>query len=254
MNLVFPSGFFVPQRILGLNYFRGLENHIKNGGQHKALFPLVPALGGREKRAAELARQIQQAYPEGDIHIIAHSMGGLDSRTVIAANPNGLTARIKSLTTLSTPHRGSPVADLLAGPKPDGERRAIYEALSHAVAALGIETGALGDLTTDGTAKVPDVASTHGKQIRFRSYFACGRPGFLATSLALAPTHHYIFKVTNQMNDGVVARDSAKYGDFQEPFWPCDHVDMIGHNLDTADLGDFQFNHFSAIDHIIDTL
>ena len=32
MNFVFASGFLVPQHLLGINYFRGLEAHL--AGQH----------------------------------------------------------------------------------------------------------------------------------------------------------------------------------------------------------------------------
>jgi triacylglycerol lipase len=253
MNLVFASGVVVPQRLLGINYFRGLQEHL--AGKHVAVFPLVPPIGTAMQRAQVLADAIQQAYPQGPVHIIAHSMGGLDSRMVIGRNLNGLSdpGRIASLTTLSTPHRGSPVADLLAGPTPTDERRLIYEAISHAIGLLGVDTGALANLTTQGAATVPDVAMTHA-HIRYRSYFASGRPGILPTCFALAPTHHYIRAVTGQPNDGVVALDSAKYGEFQQPFWACDHVDMIGHNLDTVDLGVFQFDHFAAIDAIIGQL
>src|SRR4051794_38918686 len=67
-----------------------------------------------EKRAGKLADTIDQKFPAGAIHIIAHSMAGLDSRSLIGRNLHGLSApgRIASLTTLSTPHLGSPVADL----------------------------------------------------------------------------------------------------------------------------------------------
>src|SRR6202163_260619 len=116
-----------------------------------------------DQRAGVLADAIQQRYPEGAIHIIAHSMGGLDSRTLIARNLHGLSVpgRIASLTTLSTPHRGSPVADLLAGPRPDDPRRLVYDGLSQALGLLGVDIGALADLTTEGAAKVPDAAQTH---------------------------------------------------------------------------------------------
>jgi triacylglycerol lipase len=253
MNLVFASGFLVPQHLLGINYFRGLEAHLE--GSHATLFPVVPPVGTSEERAGVLADAIQQKYPEGAVHIIAHSMGGLDSRNLIARNLNGLSAsgRIASLTTLSTPHRGSPVADLLAGPRPDGPRRLVYDGVSQALGLLGIPTGALANLTTVSALRVPDAAQTN-PDIRYRSYFASGRSGVLPTCFALAPTYHYIHAVTGQANDGVVALDSARYGDFQESFWPCDHVDMIGHNLDTDDLGGFRFDHFAAIDAIISQL
>ncbi|MEA2959978.1 MAG: triacylglycerol lipase [Alphaproteobacteria bacterium] len=254
MNLVFASGFLVPQHILGINYFGGVEDRLR--GRHETLFADVPALDTSERRAGVLADLIQQKFPQGEVHIIAHSMGGLDSRTLIGRNLNGLSApgRIASLTTLSTPHRGSPVADLLVGAKPHGLRRLVYETVSHALGQLSVPVGALGDLTADGAARIPDVATSH-PHIRYRSCFASGRPEpFLPTSLVLAPTYHYIHSVTGQPNDGVVALDSARYGEFQEPFFQCDHVDMVGHNLDTDEFSDFRFDHLAAIEGLISQL
>lgn len=253
MNLVFASGFLVPQRLLGIDYFRGLEAHL--AGRHATLFPLVPPFGTSEERAGVLGDAIQQRFPQGAVHIIAHSMGGLDGRNLIARNLHGLSnpGRIASLTTLSTPHRGSPVADLVVGPRPDGPQRLVYDAISQVISLLGIPTGALANLTTENASATPDVVQTH-PHIRYRSYFGSGREGGLATSLILAPTYHYTRLVTGQANDGVVALDSARYGEFQQPFWPCDHADMIGHNLDTEDLGGFRFDHFAAIDAIISAL
>jgi triacylglycerol lipase len=86
MNLVFASGFLVPQHLLGIEYFRGLQAHVAEGRVHAALFPEVPPIGTCEDRARVLADAIFQAYPDGAVHIIAHSMGGLDSRSLIANN------------------------------------------------------------------------------------------------------------------------------------------------------------------------
>lgn len=254
MNLVFASGFLVPQTFLGAAYFRGLKERFEARG-HKTLFPEVPPLGSVETRARILADAIREAYPQGPVHIVAHSMGGLDSRFLIAHNLHGLAepGRIVSLDTLSTPHRGSPVADLLAGPSSEAPQRRVYEHLRAALAPLGLETGALAHLTSEAAARVPDPVPTH-PHIRYRSHFAGGRPGPLRTCLALAPTYHYLLAATGQPNDGVVTLESAKYGEFQEPFWPCDHVDMVGHNLDTASLGIFQFDHFAAFDALVGAL
>jgi PGAP1-like protein len=252
MNLVFASGFLVPQHLLGINYFRGLEARLK-GSSHKAIFPDVPPLKTSVERAIKLAAKIDKEFPEGEIHIIAHSMGGLDSRTLIGLDLNGLSTpgRIASLTTLSTPHGGSPVADLVTGSNPGGLLGGLaFEAVSHALGLLSIPTGALEDLTTEGAKRIPGVAKTHA-HIRYRSHFAAGRKGLSPTCLILAPTHNYVHLVTGQPNDGVVALDSARYGDFQEPSFPCDHVDLVGHNLDTDDLGKFEFDHFAAIDAMI---
>ena len=255
MNLVFASGFLVPQSLLGINYFRGLQEHIVAAGRHAAIFPKVPPLGSCKERAEGLAKAIFAAYPTGQVHIIAHSMGGLDSRTLIGGNLGGLAdpGRIMSLTTVATPHRGSPVADLLVGPRPDGLRRLVYDGISQALSLLGIDTGALANLTTLQALNVPDTARTH-PGIRHRSYFASGRPGPLATCLALALGHHYLQADRGQENDGLVTLDSAQYGEFQQPFWRCDHADAVGHNLDTLDLGGFHFDHFAAFDAIINGL
>jgi triacylglycerol lipase len=254
MNLVFASGFLVPQRILGIDYFRRLESHLAAAGEHATLFPKVPPVGTFGDRAQALADAIHDKFPEGAVHVIAHSMAGLDSRALISRNLHGLAdpGRIASLTTVATPHRGSPVADLLVGPKPDNTRRLAYDLVRHALDALGVGTGALGDLTAEGAAKVPDAAQTH-PYIRYRSYFAAGRKAPPPTCLALAPLHHYIRTVTGQDNDGLVALDSARYGEFQKPFWRGDHVDICGHNLDTVDLGGFQFDHLAAFDELIRT-
>jgi hypothetical protein len=201
-----------------------------------------------------LANAIQHEFPTGPVHIIAHSMGGLDSRTIIGNNLLGLAepGRIASLTTLSTPHRGSPVADLLAGPTPTDARRIIYDVVGDVFGRLGVPTGALANLTAEAASRVPDpVAAGTRPHIRYRSYFASGRPGLLSTSLLLAPTYNYIHQVTGQDNDGVVALDSARYGDFQQPHWECDHADMLGYNLDTAGIGPPIFPHLARIDAII---
>ena len=168
---------------------------------------------------------------------------------------NGLSepGRIVSLTTLSTPHRGSPIADFLVGPEPTDDRRTIYSIINHTFEYVGISIAALGNLTTEAALQVPD-AATIQPHIRYQSYFASGRNGAHPTCFLFALTHKYISSHFNQDNDGVVTKESATYGAFQEPTWPCDHADMIGHNLDTFDLGGFKFDHIQAYDAIINGL
>jgi triacylglycerol lipase len=249
MNLVFASGFLVPQQFLQIHYFRDVKDHVERAG-HRAAMPPVPPLGTCDERAQALAQGIAREFPNGPIHIIAHSMGGLDSRTLIGNDIGGLAGRIASLTTLSTPHGGSPVADLLAGERPDDARRVFYDGISDALKRIGLATGALGNLTKERASQVPDAARIR-PQIRYRSYAATGRLGLLSTSFLLAPFHHYIHFKTGQANDGLVAEDSAKYGDFQKTTLNCDHADIVGYNLDTAGLGPPVFGHLAQIDAII---
>ena len=50
---------------------------------------------------------------KGPFHIIAHSMGGLDSRFLITHLQPEEDNRVLSLTTIGSPHHGSPIADLI---------------------------------------------------------------------------------------------------------------------------------------------
>src|SRR5580658_8847759 len=111
-NLVFASGVLVPQRIAGLDYFKGLAAHYP---AETTLFAPVSLLGSVQLRAQQLAAAIAAKFPAGEVHIIAHSMGGLDARCLLAQNLAGLAGRVVSLSTISTPHHGSPVADMLVG-------------------------------------------------------------------------------------------------------------------------------------------
>jgi triacylglycerol lipase len=261
MNLVFASGFFIPQHVLGVvDYFRGLEDHIKKAGKHKACFPDVGALDRCEDRAKMLAQGIHKTFPDGEIHIIAHSMGGLDSRMLIERNHLGLSGRIKSLTTVATPHFGSPAADLVLGERPKEESIKFGDAIAGVIRFLGLADGALRDLTTKGAAATPDPRQSH-PGIRYRSYAAVGRPagllGFLGlprkkTAAAFLPTHGYLESVPDGgENDGVVPFRSAQYGEFQQDdLWQCDHADAMGYNLDTPIFG-FRFKHLDAYDAII---
>jgi triacylglycerol lipase len=270
MNLVFASGFLIPQDFFGKQYFNGLAKRIKDEGKHEAIFPLVGPLDSCAKRAPELAKAIALGFPTGEIHIIAHSMGGLDSRVVIAGNLEGLSTpgRIKSLTTIATPHLGSPVADLLLDGNVPDYWRAAAAVIANLLRLSGVETGALRDLTADGAAKIPDPRQTHS-YIRYRSYCTVGRPavsGLLGlgsfvglppkeTAAALVPTHEYIKSVKDEENDGLVTLKSAQYGDVQQPFWQCDHADAVGYNLDQPlILPPPAFDHLAAYAAIISQL
>jgi triacylglycerol lipase len=148
VNLVFASGFLVPQRVLGQDYFRGATAEFPG-----ACFPRVPVIGSIELRARALAGQIMGFRfpdPHAPIHIIAHSMGGLDARYALHRDVSGLAARVASLSTIGTPHRGSPLSDLLVGPGSGVRslRRVLSGTLQRAIAVFGVATGALYNLRT----------------------------------------------------------------------------------------------------------
>jgi triacylglycerol lipase len=84
---------------------------------HTVYLAELPPLASVERRAAALQKcvdralqdQVNRGVHEPKVNLIAHSMGGLDSRELISVL--GYADRVASLTTLSAPHRGSAIAD-----------------------------------------------------------------------------------------------------------------------------------------------
>ena len=248
MNLVFASGVLVPQHILEFNYFRGVREVFPD-----ALFPEVPVTASVDARAETMAALIEARFPAGPIHVIAHSMGGLDTRCLLSRNLRGLGApgRIASLSTISSPHRGSPIADLLVGANPDGPglRPFVYQVLRHTFDALGVPLDALGALTTGSTAAFN---KTHANvpHVRYVSY-----AGDRAESIALKPAHLYLESIgetdDERANDGIVSVASAIWGEFVTPRWATDHFGELGYNLNSWPKLHSSFDHIAAFRDVV---
>jgi len=227
MNLVFASGFLIPQRLKGLDYFRDVAKQYPG-----ALFPRVALAGNVELRANQLAEQIEAAFPEGRIDIIAHSMGGLDARFLLSHNLRGLTQRIATLSTIATPHRGSPLADLLAGPTPLGPKRLMYELIKDTMARQGYAIGGLANLTTGAAMtfnqQCPDVPG-----VTYLAYAGCG-PRSYALRAGGWVIERAASTADERQNDGLVSVASAQWPGMQlaEPPWPADHLAELGYDLD----------------------
>jgi triacylglycerol lipase len=110
--IVLAHGLFFNRIGLGkltlASYFRGIPQWLRAAGNRVAV-TRVPAIAGVEERARCLAVQIEAAFPGEPVHVIGHSMGGLDAR-VLLANPAS-SGKILSLTTIGTPHLGTALAD-----------------------------------------------------------------------------------------------------------------------------------------------
>ncbi|MFT6618619.1 MAG: triacylglycerol lipase [Limisphaerales bacterium] len=94
--------------------FRGIRSHLERHG-FEVYHTHVSFAAKLATRATELGEQVESILNRSgadQCHIIAHSMGGLDARRMIVGSP-GLASRVSSLTTIGTPHHGTPVADRL---------------------------------------------------------------------------------------------------------------------------------------------
>lgn len=248
MNLVFATGFLAPQMFGSLDYFHDLP-----GVYPQALFTTVPILGSIADRAHALAAQINAKFPAGPVHIIAHSMGGLDSRMLVSQDIGGLASagRIASLSIVSTPNLGSAVADFVIAPPSvlNLPARVLYDTICSVVQAMGMPVGALANLTTT-YCKQFDAENPDRAGVRYFCYAGAGLSNFF-----LKPTHSYLQHVGRTpeevVNDGMVTLASAKHNDFTEPPWTgADHITEVGWQIDRPGFVS-DFDHKAAFARIV---
>jgi triacylglycerol lipase len=94
------------------HYFKGIKSHLESNG-FEVHHTSVDFAGRVETRATQLSEQIDQILSQSrsaKVHIIAHSMGGLDARHMIV-NVEGMADKVSTLVTIGTPHLGTTFAD-----------------------------------------------------------------------------------------------------------------------------------------------
>ena len=187
-------------------YFRGLDRQLIGAGNRVSV-PLLGATSGTRERAGELARHVRREFGREKVHLIGHSLGGLDAR--YAVSRLGLEAA--SVTTIGTPHRGTSFADWLT--------TYCWRWLRSLARMLGTSFRALHDLTTSGAARL-NAEAPDAEGVSYQSvgglcevFDAWTVPGRVVTRFEGA-------------NDGVVSLDSARWGDRFE-VWEGDHLNLV---------------------------
>jgi triacylglycerol lipase len=92
-------------------YFKGIRTHLEAHG-FKTFHSNTSWAGSLNLRATRLGNRINEVIRQTGapkVHIIAHSMGGLDARQVIV--DLNMADKVASLTTVGTPHLGTVLAD-----------------------------------------------------------------------------------------------------------------------------------------------
>ncbi|KAG0319158.1 hypothetical protein BGZ99_005268 [Dissophora globulifera] len=94
---------------LQIHYWSGIQQALTKLGA-KVVVAKVPRTGSIKERAEVLHKVLSETMEGMQINFVAHSMGGLDCRYLIS-HIRDKKYHVQSLTTLSTPHRGSPMMD-----------------------------------------------------------------------------------------------------------------------------------------------
>ncbi|KAG2060719.1 alpha/beta-hydrolase [Suillus hirtellus] len=98
---------------LRMHYWANVLNILKKKVGADVIVTAVPGTGSIASRAENLDRLLQEKARGRGVNLMAHSMGGLDCRHLIThVQPSEYIPL--SLTTISTPHRGSPFMDWCA--------------------------------------------------------------------------------------------------------------------------------------------
>ena len=211
-----------------VHYFKGIRSMLKNRG-FKVYHSNVSWSGSADKRAEDLKQNIKSVLKNENtkkVNIIAHSMGGLDSRHLIFndRNKDKIHKNIASITTISTPHWGSSFADwsLKNIPKliPMAEK-------------LGLDINAINDLSTESCSSFNNnpevVAFEKNIESALPIYTYAGRQDFWGI-LSILKFSYSIIKKAEGDNDGLVSVESAKFREkyFRGIIDNADHINVIG--------------------------
>lgn len=97
---------FAGEMPFGLSYWGDIPEFLQEKGAIILLGDLS-ATNDTTVRGEQLYQQLKQ-WGYDKYHLIGHSQGGLDARFILEKDPE----LVASVTTIGTPHRGSPVADV----------------------------------------------------------------------------------------------------------------------------------------------
>jgi triacylglycerol lipase len=193
------------------SYFPNIPETLEQAG-NRVFVPALSPTGSIAQRAAQLKDYLDRVSPQEPVHLIAHSMGGLDARYLISKL--GMAERVRSLTTLGTPHRGSPFADWAI--------TKVERLVKPVLTFFGVPIHAFYDLTCSACRKFnDDVPAAPG--VRYFSVAGTHDGGYANPGWLLS--YNVVFKAEGP-NDGVVSHVSARYGELIE-IWDGDHFALV---------------------------
>ena len=246
-------------------YFHAVAERLEHDG-FRTFTPALPPYSPTELRAPYLAAAIDDALQQTgakQVHLVAHSQGGIDARFVI--QDLKMADKVATLTTISTPHRGSPVLDAVSY-LPGFVSWPLFGTIGWAIdVAQGAQTGAV-DVEGAFAAMHPrsmeafnashptpagigtfSIAGVTGPDRAECTSGTWGAPRFWdAPDLRVVPTWMLIRGDPHhpRASDGVVPVDSAKWGTFLGCI-PADHFDQMGNGAEI-----FASDEAMVLDHL----
>jgi triacylglycerol lipase len=256
--IVLMHGFGGWGTILGfLEYFYGVKDHLEERG-YDVHAPIADAVNDTAARARQYAVQIDEILRTTGarkVSLVCHSQGGLDARHLISVM--GYADRVGGVVMVSTPNRGTLVADAMVGDLPVASTllSALFDLWGSILGGSEADTrAAFAQLTT---ARLAEFNAVHpdAPGVRYWSWagrscgtldFSCQRDnhGEIIDPLLLISFEFLSGDEPGHgPNDGLVPVDSARWGTFLGTI-PGDHWDEIGQLADGGPSGAFDHLEF----------
>ena len=215
-------------------YFKGIKTHLESHELAPVFHPNHDFAGGVNMRARQLRNNVVDVISQTGarkVHIIAHSMGGLDARHMIV--DFGMADKVASLTTIGTPHLGTVLADHVISRGGD----LLMEFLKKAV-KLDLE--GFHDLTVsacsefnrrveDAEAKNAVLYQTFASSQDFKQMFTPLIPSWLFIRESEGRNDGLVSFSSQQWKSELIALDGTRKTITQKEFrLPADHLNQIG--------------------------
>lgn len=260
--VVLVPGIFAFDTIAGVDYWYRIPAALESQGA-EVYVPRINAFDSSARRGERLIEQLDniRVASNGRIqkfNLMGHSQGGVTSRYVMNVRPD----LVASVTTMHTPHKGSPLADVVTGIAPDGSfPGVVFEAVANAI-------GDLVNLLSDNQQDDSDIYAMLGEfnkpgAASFNQQFPAGVPtsacgqgpgsvtidgdtirlyswsGTAAFTSVIDPTDT-LFAITSSVidepSDGVTGRCSSHFGQVLKDNYTMNHLDVNNHVLGLVSL------------------
>ncbi|KAH7332588.1 Alpha/Beta hydrolase protein [Rhizoctonia solani] len=212
-----------------VNYWNEIPETLRAAGAD-VYVAIVSPTSSVEARAEELMEQINKEYPGRSVHLIGHSMGGLDCRYLVKHLLHKANFSVLSVSTIATPHRGSPAADVVVGTHTALSVTEIpgFSAFLNMFQVGRGDCQAWASLSTSNT-KTFNACTSDVPGVRYLSYGCQFVPGIIDTVTWGASFH--LLNLKEGENDGVVSVASAKWGEYLGTISGVNHTEVIGHKF-----------------------
>ncbi|QKE62967.1 triacylglycerol lipase [Aquipseudomonas campi] len=260
--VVLVPGIFAFDTIAFIDYWYKIPSALQGEGA-KVHVPKINAFDSSAKRGEALIAQLEQirAASGGTVkkfNLIGHSQGGITARYVMNTRPD----MVASVTTLNTPHKGTPIADVVTGIAPSGTLQGVaFDVFANAVGDLvnlmsnnkksqSDIRAMLAEFNKNGSAANnakfptgipttscgagPETASIAGNSVRMYSMSGTWK---LTTGIDISdPLFGITSLAISESNDGVTGRCSSHFGKVLKDNYMMNHLDVTNQVLGLVSL------------------